>query len=310
MSNAECFWCLDDIQDPTIAQRCFGRSETSSKCTNKVNPDSETFKVEAKPLDPDTKEDIVQISPQQIKLNLRPEELRGHSFSFSIGQSKQYPLDLYFLLDLSWSMKSSRDNFAEQGEDIIEGIKEITEDLHTGFGSFVEKNVPPFTSSNPAFNCPKENPNCSPPYSFYHRTTLANKKGEQFKEEVLDLPLAGNVDEPEGSLDGLMQAMVCKERVGWRENARKIILLATDRDFHFAMDGKLAGILDRNDATCHLNGSLDSPGFFTHSTLMDYPSVSQIRAVAEKNVFVLIFAVIPRYLDIWKSLSSLIQVQI
>ena len=46
---------------------------------------------------------------------------------------------------------------------------------------------------------------------------------------MLNQPLAGNVDEPEGSLDALMQAMVCRQRVGWRQNARKIILMATDR---------------------------------------------------------------------------------
>ena len=38
------------------------------------------------------------------------------------------------------------------------------------------------------------------------------------------------MDEPEGSLDALMQAMVCRQRVGWRHNARKIILMATDRE--------------------------------------------------------------------------------
>ena len=35
--------------------------------------------------------------------------------------------------------------------------------------------------------------------------------------------------------------MVCTDRIGWRNNSRKLILLFTDRDFHFAMDGKLAG---------------------------------------------------------------------
>ena len=35
--------------------------------------------------------------------------------------------------------------------------------------------------------------------------------------------------------------------------SRKIILVATDRDFHYAMDGKLVGILEPNDGTCHLD---------------------------------------------------------
>jgi hypothetical protein len=38
-----------------------------------------------------------------------------------------------------------------------------------------------------------------------------------------------------------MQVMVCKKEIGWREQARKIIILATDRDFHYALDGKLVG---------------------------------------------------------------------
>ena len=67
------------------------------------------------------------------------------------------------------------------------------------------------------------------PHSFHHQTSLREFTAEEFKAEVLHQPMAGNVDEPEGSLDALMQAMVCRERVGWRQNARKIILMATDR---------------------------------------------------------------------------------
>lgn len=52
---------------------------------------------------------------------------------------------------------------------------------------------------------------------------------EVFKREVMEAPLAGNVDHPEGSLDGLMQTMACYERVGWAEKSRKIILLATGK---------------------------------------------------------------------------------
>ena len=67
-------------------------------------------------------------------------------------------------------------------------------------------------------------------FSYHHQTTLREFTAEEFKEEVLSQPLAGNVDEPEGGLDALMQAMVCRQRVGWRQNARKIILMATDRE--------------------------------------------------------------------------------
>lgn len=122
----------------------------------------------------------------------------------------------------------------------------------------------------------------------------------------MSAPLAGNVDEPEGSLDALLQAMVCRQRVGWRTNSRKIILMATDRDFHFAMDGKLAGILERNDGLCHLNGTQDQSGYYTHSEILDYPSVSQISSVAQQNSFLLIFAVVSQYRSIWEAMSKLV----
>ncbi len=65
--------------------------------------------------------------------------------------------------------------------DIIDAIKSVSGNLHVGFGSFVEKNLPPFTSSVPSFNCPAENPNCTPPYSYYHRVTLSEMDAEEFK---------------------------------------------------------------------------------------------------------------------------------
>lgn len=98
--------------------------------------------------------------------------------------------------------------------------------------------------------------------------------------------------------------MVCKERIGWRDKSRKIILFATDEDFHFAMDGKLIGILEPNDGHCHLDGIMGKPGnffhnyfikvkvifkyvlsiilgYYTKSKELDYPSISHINAIAQ-----------------------------
>ena len=87
----------------------------------------------------------------------------------------------------------------------IQAIKSRTQNLRTGFGSFVEKNLPPFTSSIMSFNCPAENPNCTPPYSYLHQTSLSDLDAQSFREAVMAAPLGGNVDEPEGGLDALMQ---------------------------------------------------------------------------------------------------------
>ena len=61
--------------------------------------------------------------------------------------------------------------------------------------------------------------------------------------KVRAAPISGNIDNPEGGLDALMQArerekdlnmwadqvMVCGERVGWREEARRVIIYTTDQ---------------------------------------------------------------------------------
>ena len=47
-------------------------------------------------------------------------------------------------------------------------------------------------------------------------------------------------DVPEGGLDALLQAMVCKEQIGWRDHARRLIVLATDALSHAAGHGKVS----------------------------------------------------------------------
>ena len=268
MSEPECVWCKaagDDIVD-----RCTDRDNVDSNCPlNDIVDNSNEYEVTVdKPLSPDsTDHQFVQISPQAVSVSLRPG--KPQKIRFKVAHAKQFPVDLYFLMDLSWSMRNSRDNLASLGGKIIAAIKKKTENLTTGFGSFVEKNLPPFTSAIPEFNCGSKTPNCTPTYSFHHKAKLEDISDEDFKKSVLDSPLAGNVDNPEGSLDALMQVMVCGKRIGWRNNARKIIILATDRDFHYAMDGKLAGILTPNDGACHLNDTGNGSGFYTHGELLE-----------------------------------------
>lgn len=84
-------------------------------------------------------------------------------------------------------------------------------------------------------------------------------------------PVSGNLDAPEGGFDAIMQAIVCRDVIGWNENARKLLLFSTDASFHYAGDGKLGGIVKPNDGNCHMEN-----GLYTYSELQDYPSISQI----------------------------------
>lgn len=51
--------------------------------------------------------------------------------------------------------------------------------------------------------------------------------------------MTGNVDNLEGGLDGIVQAIVCDQQVGWAHQARKLMLVATDGLLHFAGEGKV-----------------------------------------------------------------------
>ena len=68
-----------------------------------------------------------------------------------------------------------------------------------------------------------------------------------FAREVKRAKVSGNLDAPEGGFDAIMQAVVCKTEIGWRDKARKLLVFSTDAGFHYAGDGKLGGIVTPND---------------------------------------------------------------
>ena len=51
-----------------------------------------------------------------------------------------------------------------------------------------------------------------------------------------------------------------------------LIIVVINLDYLGAGDGKLGGIVTPNDGICHM----DEKGVYTHSSIHDYPSVSQI----------------------------------
>ena len=160
------------------------------------------------------------------------------------------------------------------------------------------------------------------------------RNATEFAERVREAPISGNIDNPEGGFDALMQVMqlkrlqiihthyqvmVCGDRIGWRKEARRVIIFTTDQvklsfswslnfslcfiqSFHTAGDGKLGGLVGPNDGKCHLN----STGFYDWSTLQDYPSLGHINHVAREHSVNLIWAVTSSHLSLYKGLTKLI----
>lgn len=54
-----------------------------------------------------------------------------------------------------------------------------------------------------------------------------------------DASVHSNLDAPEGGFDAIMQAVVCRNEIGWREQARRLLVFTTDAGFHYAGDGKV-----------------------------------------------------------------------
>lgn len=120
---------------------------------------------------------------------------------------------------------------------------------------------------------------------------------------VNDASVSGNLDAPEGGFDAIMQAIVCRREIGWREKARRLLVFSTDAGFHYAGDGKLGGIITPNDGSCHLN----NVGLYTHSSVQDYPSISQINLKVKQNAINVIFAVTESQISVYHRLREHIE---
>lgn len=73
-------------------------------------------------------------------------------------------------------------------------------------------------------------------YSFHHTLTLTSVTGD-FVEKIANTPILNGMDAPEAHGDALAQVVECAEQIGWRDDARRVVLLATDVEFHIAGDG-------------------------------------------------------------------------
>ncbi|KAM9850927.1 integrin beta-2 [Aulostomus maculatus] len=247
------------------------------------------------------KQEPVQISPQRISLKLWPG--RPTTFEVSFRRVQGYPVDLYYLMDLSYSMKDDLEKVKGLGQDLFASLSNITEYGQIGFGAFVDKTVLPYTNTNKEklLNpCDEALQQCQAAFGYRHVLSLTPRE-KDFKQKVAEQLISGNLDSPEGSLDAMMQAAVCGDKIGWRNSSTRLIVLTTDAGFHMAGDGKLAGILEPNDGQCHMKDSV-----YIKSSEMDYPSVGQLAMQLGKNNIQPIFAVTKDVQNVYKQLTDMI----
>ena len=189
---------------------------------------------------------LIQLKPDKIRLKVR--ENTKIRFNVTFDQAEKYPLDIYYLMDLTFSMKDHQEALVKQAEQISKSMEDITTKFRLGFGSFVDKVVMPYSNMLPAKleNPCSANIPCIKAYGYRNHLGLTNDS-KLFLQKVKEARLSGNLDNAEGGFDALIQVISCKNEINWSYPSRKIILFATDSLFHYAGDGKLGGIVAPND---------------------------------------------------------------
>uniref|UniRef100_A0A6Q2ZFU5 Integrin beta n=1 Tax=Esox lucius TaxID=8010 RepID=A0A6Q2ZFU5_ESOLU len=317
----KCGWCTDPVGTDFLqhgdskSARCDELEALIKKGCSKTmieNPRGSTKVLQDKPVtnrkkDPagqpitDRKNDtvIIQIQPQKLELNLRSGE--PQTFKLKFKRAEDYPIDLYYLMDLSFSMKDDLENVKNLGTALMHEMQGITSDFRIGFGSFVEKTVMPYISTTPArlINPCTSNENCTSPFSYKNVLKLTDD-GSKFNSLVSQQQISGNLDSPEGGFDAIMQVAVCGKDIGWR-NVTRLLVFSTDAGFHFAGDGKLGGIVLPNDGKCHLENNM-----YTMSHYYDYPSIAHLVQKLSDNNIQTIFAVTQEFQPVYQELKNLI----
>ncbi|OWK63246.1 Integrin beta-6 [Lonchura striata] len=310
LSGPHCAWCLQE--NYTDSSGIHGRCDTLENLLSKgcqLNfiefPISEVEIHRNDPLTASsqkTSSDVTQISPQKLTLRLRP----GHAetIQIKVRQTEDYPIDLYYLMDLSASMDDDLNTIKELGSTLSKEMSKLTSNFRLGFGSFVEKPVSPFIKTtaaeikNPCRSVPYE---CLPTFGYKNVLPLTND-AKKFNEIVKGQRISANIDTPEGGFDAIMQAAVCKEKIGWRNDSLHLLVFVSDADSHFGMDSKLAGIVIPNDGNCHL----DHNNEYSMSTVQEYPTIGQLIDKLVQNNVLLIFAVTNEQVHLYENYAKLI----
>ena len=70
-------------------------------------------------------------------------------FTVKVRQVEDYPVDLYYLMDLSYSMKDDLFRLRTLGKGLAEAMNRTTSNLRMGFGAFVDKPLSPYMYISP-----------------------------------------------------------------------------------------------------------------------------------------------------------------
>jgi len=186
--------------------------------------------------------------------------------------TNQLPLDVFLLQDLSFSFDDDLPVVQKLVPNLVSRLQSIQPNTTFGVGSFIDKPILPFGKSADS--------------DYVYRTNLPlTTDTSALQSTVNNFIIRSGNDDPEAQLEGLLQtALRSQSEIGFRDSARRVVVVATDAEFHQAGDGSEAGITKPNNLDTILDGN--PPG-----TGEDYPSVPQVRQALINANLVPVFAV-------------------
>ncbi|XP_049749247.1 integrin beta-8 isoform X2 [Elephas maximus indicus] len=298
----ECGWCAQEVfvTGGSRSERCDIVSNLISKGCSVDSIEYPSVRVI-----PSGNEINTQVTPGEVSIQLHPGA--EANFMLKIHPLKKYPVDLYYLVDVSASMHNNIEKLNSVGNDLSRKMSLFSLDFRLGFGSYVDKTVSPYISIHPERihnQCSDYNLDCMPPHGYIHVLSLTENITE-FEKAVHRQKISGNIDTPEGGFDAMLQAAVCESHIGWRKEAKRLLLVMTDQTSHLALDSKLAGIVVPNDGNCHMKNNV-----YVKSTSMEHPSLGQLSEKLIDNNINVIFAVQGKQFHWYKKLISEVKVQV
>lgn len=72
-----------------------------------------------------------------------------HKMSFEFAQNEDFPVDLYYLIDISNTSKDYMEKLSHLGDLLTGTLKNITSNFRFGFGTFVDESSRPNESVDP-----------------------------------------------------------------------------------------------------------------------------------------------------------------
>ncbi|CAG2227065.1 CD29 [Mytilus edulis] len=212
VSGPNCLWCKQKNYNETrCAVEATLRSNGCSSGDIVRHPVASITKIKDAPLqDGGVGVEPIQLQPQEVKIRLVPNKLFRWTFKYRVAEN--FPVDIYFLVDPSYTMRNLRTQLANLADDIGTSIRNLTTDFRFGYGTSMDKVTLPYTHTTPEYlqnPCPGDSSlTCAPPHSFLHRLNLTNNV-QAFREAVRATETTANRDKTEGLLDGVMQVAVC-----------------------------------------------------------------------------------------------------